>query len=120
MEDGFFRFYNRLLAAHISYLAVTAFWPLIHIDSFMYLTGMKTDVWLVKTVSLLLIAVAVSLSVYAYYRLNVVAAATLGITQTAALAIIDIRYSLSGTISSIYLIDGAIEITLLVLWSIVL
>lgn len=34
------------------YLA-TGVWPLIHIDSFLAVTGSKTDLWLVYTVGLL-------------------------------------------------------------------
>ena len=35
------------------YYLITGLWPLIHIPSFLWLTGPKTDLWLVKTVGLL-------------------------------------------------------------------
>ena len=36
-----------------AYFGLTAAWALVHIDSFMRVTGAKTDVWLVKTVAAL-------------------------------------------------------------------
>lgn len=41
------------------YTLLTALWGLLDIDSFMAVTGPKTDICLVKTVSVLLIAIAV-------------------------------------------------------------
>jgi hypothetical protein len=42
------------------YYLLTAIWPLADIESFMLVTGRKTDIWLVKTVSVLLLAVVFS------------------------------------------------------------
>ncbi|SHL25073.1 hypothetical protein SAMN05444407_10372 [Chryseobacterium contaminans] len=37
------------------YYFATSLWPLVHIKSFLIITGDKTDIWLVKTVSILLL-----------------------------------------------------------------
>ena len=42
------------------YYLLTALWPLFHMDSFLKVTGPKTDLWLVKTVSVLLVAIGLS------------------------------------------------------------
>ena len=36
------------------YFLVSGVWPIIHIASFLKITGPKTDLWLVKTVGVLL------------------------------------------------------------------
>ena len=40
------------------YYLITGIWPLIHIGSFMKITGPKTDRWLVKTVGVLLAVIS--------------------------------------------------------------
>jgi hypothetical protein len=57
-------FFKALLISHAAYIFVTAVWPIIHIHSFMYVTGPKTDVWLVKTVGALLVPVALCMISY--------------------------------------------------------
>lgn len=36
------------------YFLVTGIWPLVHIKSFQWVTGPKVDLWLVKTVGVLI------------------------------------------------------------------
>jgi hypothetical protein len=43
------------------YWLVTGVWGLVDIVSFMKVTGPKTDVWLVKTVSVLIVVISLSL-----------------------------------------------------------
>ncbi|VTR52312.1 Uncharacterised protein [Sphingobacterium thalpophilum] len=42
------------------YYCLTGIWPVIHISSFMAVTGPKTDLWLVKMVGLLSLAIGLS------------------------------------------------------------
>ena len=44
------------------YFLVTAIWPLVHIASFMKVTGPKRDIWLVKTVATVIGAVGLALT----------------------------------------------------------
>lgn len=59
---------NRTFAAIIltqaTYTLLTGLWPLVHISSFLRVTGPKTDIWLVKTVGALLIPVSICLFSY--------------------------------------------------------
>jgi hypothetical protein len=43
------------------YMLLTGIWPLVHIESFMVVTGPKADIWLVKTVGAMLIPIALTL-----------------------------------------------------------
>ncbi|HSV16298.1 MAG TPA: hypothetical protein VLI90_18690, partial [Tepidisphaeraceae bacterium] len=45
------------------YFAVTGVWPIVHIKSFIAVTGPKTDIWLVRTVGLLITVVGVVIGV---------------------------------------------------------
>lgn len=51
--------YNLLSLVQGIYTLLTALWALVDIKSFMEVTGPKTDVWLVKTVAVVLLPIAV-------------------------------------------------------------
>src|SRR5437763_10359912 len=53
--------YRLLIWIQGVYTLLTALWGLVDIDSFMAVTGPKTDIWLVKTVSVLLLPVVLVL-----------------------------------------------------------
>jgi hypothetical protein len=104
-----------LLIQGIYYL-ITGLWPIAHIRSFMAVTGPKTDLWLVKTVGAITIAIAcVLLFAYATQEMNHTIK-LLPILSAAAFTIIDIYYPLKGVISKVYLIDSAIQILFILAW----
>ncbi|WP_343561476.1 hypothetical protein [Sphingobacterium sp.] len=94
------------------YYLITGLWPIIHIDSFMMLTGEKIDLWLVKMVGLLSISVAIGL----LFGGNKPAKILLGIPAALAFMSIDIYYNITDTISRIYLLDAFLQF-IIVLWS---
>lgn len=100
-----------------TYILVTALWPLVHIKSFMDVTGYKTDVWLVKTVGALLIPVAACLYMHLFIRTDPRPAIALGGLTALAFICIDFYYALTDVISDIYLADGMIEAVFLVAWT---
>jgi hypothetical protein len=102
------------------YFLLTALWGLADIESFMDVTGPKTDVWLVKTVSVLILAVAICLLSYLRFGSNLWPAAILGIISAAGLGCIDFYYSLNGVISKVYMIDGFMELLFVIAWIIVM
>src|SRR4051812_37393809 len=55
-----------LSAAQAVYFSVTGVWPIVHIHSFMAVTGPKRDLWLVRTVGALITAVAVPIGLAAW------------------------------------------------------
>ena len=74
------------------YFFVFGVWPIVHMDSFLKVTGPKTDLWLVKTVGLLLSAIGVALVVAQVNgEINTVLT-ILGIGSALTLALIDVIY----------------------------
>jgi hypothetical protein len=105
-----------ILSAQGFYTLLTALWPLVHIESFMFVTGPKTDIWLVKTVGALLIPIALTLVYYLYNSSDLRPAIILGSTTAVAFIAVDFYYALNDVISDIYLLDGAVEVLFLICW----
>ncbi len=98
------------------YFVATGLWPIIHIQSFQWVTGPKIDLWLVKTVGVLVTVVGAVLISAARRRRITDEIVLLAVGSALGLAAIDLVYALSGRISAIYLADAAVEIGLAVLW----
>src|SRR5215203_2713623 len=95
-----------IILAQGTYTLITAIWPLIHIESFMEVTGYKTDIWLVKMVGALLLPVVASLFMYLVIPSDPRPAIVLGCFSTVSFIVIDFYYSLTDVISDIYMVDG--------------
>jgi hypothetical protein len=117
-------YYSRLSAIlaliQSIYFFITGIWPILHIDSFMQISGLKTDLWLVKTVGALIIVIAVS--IFSAYKLKelIFPIVLLSIGSSGALLMIDVVYVTAGIISPVYLADGLFEILLILGWAFVL
>lgn len=98
------------------YTLITAVWPIIHVDSFMEVTGPKTDVWLVKTVGALLIPLAACLMSYLFIETDRRPAFILGTLSCVAFISIDFYYALKDIIPNIYMADGVLQILFLSTW----
>lgn len=103
------------LVQGIFYLA-TGIWPLIDIASFQMVTGPKTDLWLVRTVGVLVSVVGVVLLLGFRNRRVSDELLVLAVGCALGLAGIDLIYALSGRISAVYLGDAAVELALAGLW----
>lgn len=110
------KLYRNIIKIQGIYILITAVWALLDIESFMLVTGYKTDVWLVKTVSLLLMSVALTLLSFLFVPSHPWTAGILGGTSAAALMMIDFYYGLTGVISPVYMIDGVVEFGFVVIW----
>lgn len=104
-----------LLWSQGSYTLLTAVWPIVHIKSFMDVSGYKTDIWLVKTVGILLAAIAVCLLLSISSKENF-PVAVLGLFTAAGMAYVDFFYALNDTIPDIYMADGTVEILFVLVW----
>jgi hypothetical protein len=98
------------------YILATAVWPLVSIKTFMEVTGPKTDIWLVKTVAVLLIPIAACFLFNTFTRRPHVSVMVVGLTVSAGLSIIDFYYTYTDTIKWVYAVDGCIELIFLVAW----
>ena len=100
-----------ILTCQAIYYLATGIWPLLHIASFMAVTGPKEDIWLVKMVGLL--AAAIGLALMAGRNNILRQTVILSIGAALAFISIDLYYSITGVIYKIYLADAAIQ-TLLI------
>ena len=98
------------------YFTLTGLWPLIHMDSFLAVTGPKADLWLVRTVALLITAIGGTLLVAAKQNEANFAIALLGIASAGSLAWVDAYYALRGVIWPVYLLDVFPEIAFVLGW----
>jgi hypothetical protein len=115
-----------LLALQGSYYLVTGLWPLVSMRSFLWVTGPKidnlptgrvVDHWLVNTVAVLILSIAIALLVAAWRREFSASIGSLAIVSAIALCSIDLVYVVRRVIEPIYLLDAAAELTLLGAWA---
>jgi hypothetical protein len=97
------------------YYAVTGIWPLVHMRSFLTVTGPKHDLWLAKTVGILVLVIGAVLISAALRKETVPEIVALAAGSAVGLTIIDANYSLKNRISKVYLLDAIGEIILLAL-----
>src|SRR3954447_4390394 len=98
-----------LAYAQSAYFAITGVWPIVHLRSFLAVTGPKYDLWLVKTVGLLVGLIGVVLGLAARRRSFTPEVFALATGGAALLAGVDVYYHLRGTIPPVYLLDAVAE-----------
>ena len=99
------------------YFFITLAWPVIDIESFMKVTGLKTDIWLVKTVSVLLLPYSI-ICFWAglnFQRISKLIIATMVLTCL-GLAFVEFYYYFNGTIKWVYATDGVLQILFSIWW----
>lgn len=112
--------YHILLWVHAVYYLVTAVWGLADIDSFMAVTGPKADIWLVKTVSVLILPIVVSLVCGYFFNTHPVPVMLVAITAATGFAFIDFYYTANNTIRPVYTADGVVQSVLIIFWCVLL
>src|SRR5688572_15618498 len=110
------RFVLILATAQAIYFGVTGIWPLVSMRTFEAVTGPKIDKWLVKTVGLLVLAVAIVLGIGAWRRNIGLELGLLAITSAGFLGAIDVVYVAKRVIAKIYLVDAVLEAGLILGW----
>ncbi len=103
-----------------AYFLLTGIWPLVHMESFLQITGPKTELWLVKTVGALVSLVGTVLVIGLYRRRLPLEVRFLAIGASFILLTVDANYVAQRVIPPIYLLDAAIEIILIVAWFVTL
>lgn len=99
------------------FYAATGFWSLVSITTFQMVTGPKTDLWLVKTVGVLVIVIGAVLIMAALRRRITPEIRLLAVGSALGLAAIDIIYVSRGRISPVYLLDAIAELILVAVWA---
>lgn len=110
------RAFNILAFFQGIYFTLTGIWPILHIKSFIAVTGPKTDIWLVKTVGMEVLAIGITLLYVSVRETFSKEIFVLAVTSAIGFLIIDVFYVITGTISEIYLIDSILQITFITGW----
>jgi hypothetical protein len=95
---------------------LTGVWPLVHLCSFLWVTGPKEDIWLLYTVSVLITAIGGVLLAAGLRKQVTDEIKWLGIAGAAGLTGIDVFYALRDVIWDIYLLDAVVEVAFIMLW----
>lgn len=98
------------------YFFITGAWALLHIESFIWASGPKYDIWLVETVGILILLVGMVLFSAGYHNRINTESFLLAAGCAAGLATVDIYYVSIGRIWTTYLLDAGIELIFLLLW----
>jgi hypothetical protein len=107
-----------LAAVQSTYFLFTGLWPLVHLRSFLAVTGPKDDIWLVETVGVLIAAIGAGLGMAALRGRVPAEVITIAVVSAIGLAIIDSIYVARERIDGIYLLDVAVEGALVAAWAV--
>jgi hypothetical protein len=100
-----------------AYFFLTGVWPIVSIETFQMVTGRKTDLWLVKTVGLLVGMIGAVLLWAGWTESVSGQAAAIAVGSSLALTIIDVCYVARKVIAPIYLADALAELMLIGAWA---
>ena len=98
------------------YYLFTLLWPLVDLDSFLMVTGHKEEIWLVVTVSFLLLPATVICFRYAFRQFRMRLLFILMMITALSLAGIELYYYLKGTIKWVYGADAALQLIFAAWW----
>ena len=99
-----------------AYDTITGIWPLIGIRTFQWITGPKTDLWLVRCVGALVAVIGIVLGMAGRRGRVTPEITALAVGSSASLAAIDVIYSSRGRISRIYWLDAIINVLFIGAW----
>jgi hypothetical protein len=98
------------------YYGLTGLWPLISIRTFQQVTGPKTDLWLVKTIGVLIAVIGAALCLAGMRGDVSPPLVVLAVASAVGLAAVDVIYASKRVISPIYLMDALVEFVLIGWW----
>lgn len=85
----------------------------------MLVTGPKTDIWLVKTVAILLLPIGTCILLGIFLKQDQWIVLLIASMTALGLVAIDFYYTINGTISIIYQLDGFLELLFFIGWLII-
>lgn len=98
------------------YFFLSGIWPILSMGSFLKVTGPKTDLWLVKTVGIILAVIGIVLIVAQVNAEINTPIMILAVGSALSLALVEFIYVAKRVISPIYLGDAMIELVLIGWW----
>jgi hypothetical protein len=102
------------------YFLATGIWPIVHLRSFLAVTGPKTDLWLVQFFGALVCVPGLVLLHAAWIGALSAAVLIAGCASAIILLVGDVIFVARRNIGRIYLMDAAIELLLLIGWAVAL
>ena len=102
------------------YYVITGVWPILHITSFIQVSGPKIDLWLVKAVGVLIGTIGGALLIHyfnkeTYLTLEII---FLSIASAVSLGFIDVYYTAIDRIWDVYLFDAVAQAVILLMWAV--
>ena len=110
--------WHALARLQAGYYLVTGLWSLLHLQSFLKVTGPKTDLWLVKTLGVLISVIGAVLGMAGVQQSVTREMALLGGGSAAGLTAIEVIYVARRRIAPVYLLDAVAELALLIGWGV--
>lgn len=95
---------------------LTGIWPIFSIGTFQKITGPKNDLWLVKTVGVLISVIGAALLLAGYRGEIVSSIVLLAVGSAVVLTGVDVIYVTKRIIAPIYLLDAFVELLLIAWW----
>lgn len=105
-----------LAIIHGFYFCVTGLWPIVHMDSFLFVTGPKEDLWLVETVGMLALVIGLGLLVGGWTKNITFPLSLIAVAAAIGFILVDVIFVWRLIISPIYLLDAAVEFVFLIMW----
>lgn len=109
--------WDQLAVAHGVFNIVGGLWPLVHLRSFEWVFGPKTDVFLQKTTGGLLFSAGAAQLASAAGPKDQAHARRIGLATSVTLLVIDLLYVPAGQIRPTYLLDAAMEAGWIKAWA---
>jgi len=106
----------RLMMIQGIYYGLTGLWPLLHMSSFIKITGPKSDLWLVQTVGMIILFVGCGFIVAGARKSVNVPLIIIALGLILGFIVIEIVYVFLGVISVIYMADALVQAALLFFW----
>jgi len=110
------KFIHLLVWVQGIYFLLTGLWPFLHLESFLWVTGPKTDIWLLKTVAALITVIGLTIIIAASRKEFNFTIAFLAMGSAIGLMAIDIYYAVNDVIWDVYLLDAVAEGLLILTW----
>jgi hypothetical protein len=98
------------------YFSLTGLWPLLHMPSFLRVTGAKVDLWLVRSVGILVLSSGLALLYAAHSAQLSPGLRLMAVSEALGLGIIEAREAFQERISKIYLLDAMLEALFVLAW----
>tara|TARA_R110002020_G_scaffold208575_2_gene414406 strand:+ start:532 stop:918 length:387 start_codon:yes stop_codon:yes gene_type:complete len=116
MNSHKIRHHNSLLKVQGIYYLLTGIWPVLSMETFLWVTGPKSDLWLVIVVGTLITVNGATFIYSSLFQKRNIAVGFLAAVMALALAILEILFYAQGIISPVYLLDATLELCLFIVW----